>query len=553
MVKPIVIRGSHEKPRALMIKKVFIQNYKIFRNFDLNLNDGLTILVGDNEVGKSSILEAINLALTRRLNGKQAEQELTPYLFNQDCADEYLQSINAGTPMEPPPIRIELYLKADPELEYLRGSMNSKKEDCPGLKLEILFDDDFAEEYETLLNGPDKLNLVPAEFYRVHWYSFANNAITQRRLPLRPSYIDTTTIRLQSGTDYYLQDIIRSNLDPKERAGLSVSYRKLKELFSAEPGIQAINEKLVSQKGAITDKKLSISIDISQRANWETNLIPHLDELPFHQAGKGEQNALKVLLALDRKAEESKIKIILIEEPENHLSYSSMNILVSKIRDKCADKQVIITTHSAYVLNKLGLESLVLLSNTTDISTTTLNQLSPDTQDYFEKLSGYDTLRLVLAKKAILVEGPSDELIVQKAFLAKHNVLPIMKGVDVISVRGLSFLRFLEIAELLKKETIVVTDNDGYYDKKVKEKYKAYEQSKTIRILVSEDNNLSTLELHIVDRNELELLNRVFGVSLSSKEDMQKYMLEKKTECALKVFETNEPVVFPTYIQRAVR
>jgi len=65
-----------------MIKKVFIQNYKIFRNFDLNLNDGLTILVGDNEVGKSSILEAINLALTRRLNGKQAEQELTPYLFN---------------------------------------------------------------------------------------------------------------------------------------------------------------------------------------------------------------------------------------------------------------------------------------------------------------------------------------------------------------------------------------------------------------------------------------------------------------------------------------
>ena len=98
-----------------------------------------------------------------------------------------------------------------------------------------------------------------------------------------------------------------------------------------------------------------------------------------------------------------------------------------------------------------------------------------------------------------------------------------------------------------------MTDNDGYYDKKVKEKYKAYEQSKTIRILVSEDNNLSTLELHIVDRNELELLNRVFGVSLSSKEDMQKYMLEKKTECALKVFETNEPVVFPTYIQRAVR
>lgn len=484
-----------------MIKKLFIQNYKIFKEFDLDLNEGLSILVGDNEVGKSTILEAINLTLTRRLYGKQVDQELTPFIFNQQCVSEYLDSLKTRTPQEPPPIRIELYLKDVPELGFLRGSMNSKKEDCAGLKLEILFDDDFKEEYETLLKDSNEIRFVPAEYYRVNWYSFANNAVSQRGLPVKRSYIDTTTIHLQSGTDYYLQDIIRTNLDPKERVGLSISYRKLKEHFSTQPAIKAINKKLTSHQGAITDKDLSISIDISQKSNWEANLIPHLDELPFHLIGKGEQNALKVMLALERKAGES--QVILIEEPENHLSYSSMNVLVSKIREKCTGKQVIITTHSAYVLNKLGLESLVLLANMNEVSTTSLNELSIGTRDYFKKLSGYDTLRLVLAKKAILVEGPSDELLVQKAFLVTHGVIPIERGVDVINVRGLSFLRFLEIADLLKKEVVVVTDNDGNYTKNIEEKYAAYKDSEIISICACNNNALKTLEPNLIECNDI--------------------------------------------------
>jgi len=42
-----------------MIKKIFIQNYKIFEQFDLELNSDLNIIVGDNEVGKSTILEEL--------------------------------------------------------------------------------------------------------------------------------------------------------------------------------------------------------------------------------------------------------------------------------------------------------------------------------------------------------------------------------------------------------------------------------------------------------------------------------------------------------------
>ena len=37
------------------------------------------------------------------------------------------------------------------------------------------------------------------------------------------------------------------------------------------------------------------------------------------------------------------------------------------------------------------------------------------TFEFFKKVAGYDTLRLILCKKSILVEGDSDELVVQRA------------------------------------------------------------------------------------------------------------------------------------------
>lgn len=365
-----------------MITGIFIQNYKIFQSFSLALNDDLNILVGDNEAGKSTILEAMALALTKRIDGRQIDYELSPYLFNKNSSTEYLNAINNGEKPDLPRILIELTLKEDiPVLQFLRGSNNSKKLDAVGVKIEIVFDSEYAAEYVNLLEDNEEKKVIPSEYYKVNWYSFANNAITARSLPISVFYIDATTIRLQSGTDYFIQNIISDGLPAKDRVALSVAYRKLKERFSGEESIQGINNGLT--KGAITEKNLSISLDISNKTSWENNLVPHLDELPFQMTGKGEQTALKIMLALDRRAKDC--NIVLIEEPENHLSFSSMSKLVMKINERCAGKQVIVTTHSGYVLNKLGLDKLLLLHNT---KTTTLAKLPASTQDYFKKLSG---------------------------------------------------------------------------------------------------------------------------------------------------------------------
>lgn len=112
----------------------------------------------------------------------------------------------------------------------------------------------------------------------------------------------------------------------------------------------------------------------------------------------------------------------LVEEPENHLSHTSLTKLVSRIEELAGSRQIFLTTHSSFVLNRLGLDKLVLLHRGTKAA---IEALPPDTVKYFKRLSGYDTMRLVLADKVVLVEGPSDEMVFEK-----HSAPSMMANVQ---------------------------------------------------------------------------------------------------------------------------
>lgn len=533
----------------MVVKKIIVENYKCLEKFELDLNNDLNIIVGDNETGKSTLLEAVNLALTGQISGRSVSYEISPYLFNKSVVNEYIEQIKKGENPEPPKVLIELYLEDSPDLARLKGTNNSLRENVPGLMIIIQFNEDYADEYKTYIGKPDDIRTVPAEYYEAKWYSFDYNGIKPVSLPIKTTFVDTTAVRLQNGTDYYIQKTIEDILEKKERAGLSLTYRKLRETFAEEASIKGINERLKENRDIMPEKDLTVSIDISQRTNWEANLTSCLDDIPYQYVGKGDQNILKMLFALERKkAKES--HVILIEEPENHLSFSTMTKLINMVSDKCEGKQLIVTTHSAFVLNKLGIEKMILLSDKQ--KTMSLKDLSEDTQKYFKKLPGYDTLRLVLAKKSILVEGPSDELFVQKAYLQKKGKLPIEDGIDVISVRGVSFKRFLEIAKKLKKTVAVVIDNDGSC-LRLKERYTEYLNDPDIRICFDKDDACKTLEPQIAKCNTLPLLNKILGVAYDTKEEVIEYMRENKTECALKLFETSETITIPPYVQQAIQ
>lgn len=544
------------------ITKVTIENYKCFcGKFSFEPNKGLNLLVGDNESGKSTILEAIHLALTGILNGRYLKNELTQYLFNIDSVSTYVKNLSEKQPAILPHILIELSFEGE-DIALFEGNGNSEKKKACGISFKIEFDEKYQAEYEELLKAGN-IKTVPIEYYDIVWTSFARQGITAKSIPLKSALIDSSSNRYQNGSDIYISRIIRENLEHKEIVDITQAYRKMQEVFMDDNAIKTINEK-IKTASKISDKDVKLSVDLSSKNAWETSLMTYLDDIPFHNIGKGEQCIVKTKLALGHK-KSKEANIILLEEPENHLSHTKLNQLIQSIKENLCDKQILISTHSSFVANKLGLNSLILLN---DSKTIKLQDLKPDTNNFFSHLSGYDTLRLILCKKAILVEGDSDELVIQKSYMnANGGKLPIEIGIDVISV-GTAFLRFLEIAEKLNKPVAVVTDNDGDVAA-VQKKYSDYigaNAKPNIAIcfdstvdsgdlVIGSKNkpfNYNTLEPKFLKENGRDKVNTVLGTAFTNDDELHKHMKENKTECALKIFETKEEIKFPHYILDAI-
>jgi putative ATP-dependent endonuclease of OLD family len=533
------------------IARVYIEGFKRFKRLDLPLNPTYNLIVGNNETGKSSVLEAIGLVLNGQYDGRLAQYAIDPYLFNAEAVSSFFAARQKGEETPPPRILIEAYLHAandDASMAKLKGTNNTKSEDCPGLALTIEVDSDYGQELKEYAADVSNPPVLPIEYFKVTWRSFSGDAVTLRKLPFRATTIDTSRPRAQGGPNKYLANVVNDVLTESQRRDLSLEYKKLRHKFALEPGIVAINEHLEKQGNPATAKKLSIQMDMSYRGSWDSTISPHLDELPFVCAGKGEQCRVQLRLAI---ASADQSQIILLEEPENHLSHANLNVLLNDLKNDCAERQVIITTHSAYVLNRLGLEHLTLVSQVGQPAT--LNGLTRQTRDYFKKLPGYDTLRLLLARRCILVEGPSDELVVQRAYKDKHGKLPLEDGVDVISIGALAFKRFLEIAAMLKLDVSAVTDNDGD-TAALEAKYKEYlgGAHPTIRICFDRDTNVSTLEPQLLGVNSLAALNSILGTTYKDGPALLKYMVRNKVDCALSLFEAKDRWAVPKYIADAI-
>lgn len=548
----------------LYIKEVNIENFKCFKGqFKLKLNEGFNILVGDNETGKSTILEAIHLVLSGWLNGRYLKNELTQYLFNNEVVEEYLAKINDKENQKDailPFILIEVFIAGE-ELPLLQGDGNSegKKECCISLKID--FSDKYQSAYSELVKKGE-IKTIPVEYYEIDWKTCARGNITSSvNIPIKSDLIDSSNYRYQNGSDICISHIVRNHLSDEEMVAISQAHRKMKDKFMDDDAIKSINTKIETATN-ISNKKIKLSVELSSKNAWESSLMTYLDNVPFHYIGKGEQCIIKTKLALSKESAQ-KASILLLEEPENHLSHAKLNQLIGNIKETHNSKQIIISTHSSFVANKLGLDSLILLNAhelTKKKETVRLDDLEIDTKKFFEKLAGYDTLRLLLCKKAILVEGDSDELIVQKAYMKQNKgLLPIQNQIDVISV-GNSFLRFLEIAVKIRKPTVVVTDNDSK-SSAVKEKYKNYlddNKKDNVNICFDDNDTFYSLEPQIVNANRenLDILRLVLSIDSKTYPDdhsIIKFMESYKTECALKIFETDLDIKFPQYILEAIK
>ena len=86
----------------LYVSRVIVKNHRCLKAADVTLNPDLNVFVGSNECGKSTLLEAIYLALSGQLNRRPIKAELQPLLFNAEAVAGYIAAPGTKTAVVPP-------------------------------------------------------------------------------------------------------------------------------------------------------------------------------------------------------------------------------------------------------------------------------------------------------------------------------------------------------------------------------------------------------------------------------------------------------------------
>ena len=528
-----------------MIERIHIRNYRTFNTLDLKPKDGMNIIVGNNDAGKSTLLEAISLVLNGRLNGRWIGDELNPYWFNTEVVRDFFDAFSKGEAVIPPSIIIELYFRKEDQPQKLRGKNNSFRLDCPGISLSVEPDPEYSTQIQTYLQG-DHPPLLPVEYYKINWKGFDGNALNKRPIELKTAIIDGRTIRSSRGIDIQTRQMLSDYIDGKDSADISVAYRQAKYQLT-ETMLKQVNQQIQEGTKDIHSHELGLQLDQSSSANWESAIIPHINSVPFSMAGQGQQVLMKLALAL--KSSEEKSNFVIIEEPENHLSHTSLTGVVNLIDRLSSGRQTFIATHSSYVLNRLGLDRLILIHKG---QTAKFDNLSADTIEYFKKQSGYDTLRLVLARKLVIVEGPTDEMLFNRAYFDSSGKYPIDDEIDVVT-QGTRNRRALELCHVLNRSVVVLRDVDKQTPEYWKDKAKEYLKDGEREMFIGLREEGETLEPQMIFANQTQepILKTIVGCP--DEQDLCGYMTSNKTEVAWLIANSTTTINYPQYILDAIR
>ncbi|PKQ30741.1 MAG: ATP-dependent endonuclease [Actinobacteria bacterium HGW-Actinobacteria-2] len=527
-----------------MITRVIVQNYRCLRHLDFVPLDGMNIVVGDNEAGKSTLLEALGLVLTGRVNGRRPGEEINPFWFNTEAVAEYFTAIAGGDKLEPPQILIEVYFAKDDQPQTLRGKVNSRHEDCPGLRLVIELDPDFEPEFDQYLRSSHP-PVLPAEYFRARWLDFRELQLQRRPPEFGVAFIDGRTVRSSSGVDNHTRQMLADAVDKRDGAAISVAFRQSRHELT-QSVLAGVNQKIRTMTQGLLTGQIELHLDQSASSGWEAAVIPQVGSVPFAMAGQGQQVIMKTALAL--QATSGKTSFVLVEEPENHLSHTGLMSVIASIEKLAGGRQTFVVTHSSYVMNRLGLDRIHLMHQG---KVKEFRGLDAETVSYFKKQSGYDTLRVVLARKVVIVEGPSDEMIFNRAYKDQTGQDPVDDGIDVLTY-GTQNRRPLELCHLLDRRVAILRDVDKRTPQHWKDQAKPYLEDGVREMFVGDPGEGSTLEPQLVSANNADLATLGTIVGCPDGEDLTDHLTDNKTESAWRIATSARQIKYPGYITKAI-
>lgn len=512
----------------MKIKEIRIKGFKKFKELNVEFNDNISVIVGENESGKSSLLLALDIALNQSIFNR-SDSSLDRYL-NKEEVQCFFENPNKDTL---PRIDIEVFLdfgnslKAS-EFSGLHYNHPQQNKFCCGVKFVYGFDVDFLDNVDFSEFAHNKV--VPIEYYRSSWTTFQGRSYKRQQLLSNIIFLDNSTQKydLFGG---YARNLYQAKVDSGTHREIASNFKKNLQSF-------------------ITSQKTELEIDDKRHIGFDSNKTDILklidiyeNNISIQDMGKGKENLIKTEVSLSNGI----FDVIFIDEPENHLSFTNTRKLINFLKQRTTE-QVIIVSHNSLVVSRLDLKNVIWLSNK---ETKKLEKIDSDTSMYFSKIDNLDILRFILAEKVILVEGAAEYIIIPAIYQKIINNSLEADGIEIISMGSISYERYRNIAESLNKKVVVITDNDG--------KDKQYTNTDLFSIFSDSNRDNWTLEVAFYNKN-----TEFFDEKYKNKKTKAEYdgktmaracahMLKNKTDNALLIEREIGSLSLPEYLIEAIQ
>ncbi len=524
-----MVDAEPRKAPERYIKKIILSNFKKFERLELEFEPDLNVLLGENEAGKSTLLQAMDLAMS----GSRSKVETlgVESLMNKAAVERFFRG--ERRPADLPQLFVEIYLSDLKEWEA-HGRTNSLNEDAFGLRLWCGPSEAYPDDITQVLSEPG--DNVPFEFYAIKFQTFGDQPYGGLRRYIDQLLIDSALINTEFAHREYTRKLYQANSTPSERGRHQNKYRTAKRDFW-DTHLDDINSRV----------DVKFWLRSSSKASLENDLLIVSDGIPVESKGRGQQSLIKTTFALQRGRGKHGIDVLMLEEPENHLSHGHMRKLVDDIAGS-GEKQVFVATHSSLICSRLGLRKAILLDQDGKASAR-LSKLSPTTAAFFAKAPHHHLLEYAMSRRVILVEGDAEYMLIEGFYRNCAGSTMEQDHVHVIAVGGTSFKRYLEVARILGIRTAVVRDNDGNHQRNCVENYRE-DLCDNAKVFADTDPKRRTFEICIYEDNS-DLCDQLFGPKLRTKTVLE-YMLDNKAEVALALADKASQLRPPQYIREAI-
>ena len=455
----------------MKLVEIDIQNFRGIKSLNIPI-DRLTVLIGENNVGKSTVIEALKLVLTRGFGSIRGKQ------FSE--YDFHLNDTNA-TPKTAESIRIVLHFAEEQQDEWpvtITQQMNEviQLDSTTGLnhiwlQAKGAFNSE-SRSFET------KLSFLNSNMTDLNSRNSTYLNLLQGFVPLffLSALRDASQEFGQRGQFWsgFLKSI---NLPDASRQEIE---QKLEEINTSVIGAnEGLNE--VIQK--ISEAKRLVPLDSTDPVILETiptrifDMVGKIQvylrstfgvKLPLNKHGEGTQSLAVLMLFqafaaanLTEAYSPESAPILALEEPEAHLHPSAIRSLGAFLESLVG--QVIVSSHSGDLLSRVPITSIRRLykkNSQTVVGQIQTNALTSEEERHFDYHVRITKGSHLFARCWLLVEGQSEFWFFPEVIALMHSGIGEMNFAVIEFSQGGGPPPFIKAAKSLGIEWFVVADGD---------------------------------------------------------------------------------------------